>query len=316
MNLRLGRFGMQEAAAAAGLCLFSNAVFSVDGSLYAKGNVQWIVLPLAILLLLLFWDAALFFIERHGFSEDDMPSLSLRIVMLTAALYLIGGTAETLSPFLDALKTYVFSDTARSVTALYLLPCLLLPAWLGMEAVGRSSRLIVFLFVPVTLLVLALGTPSYHVSALYPLFGAGLTGMARQLIGTLFRCLPALVALLAVGRGTQSPAALKKAGRAALWIGGGLAVLSLLAVGLAYDYRTLGRLTLPVYELTMAPRPSYGLLRTDRLSLFIWLTGAACGASFLTYAASLLWCRCFGLQDIRPAAVLLSCGATVLAVAI
>ncbi len=311
MNLRLGRFGKQEAAAAVGLGALISGTFSVNvGDTFAQGNVSYAAAAagavLALLLLSLL-DGAM----GHLGAEDLSELLSRGLGPLLALPFILGlvlAAALPLFRFTLAMERYIFVEADYVPIVLYLLPVLLLMVLCGMECVARMAKL---LAVPGALalgLTLLLASPAFDTSRLFPLFSPGFSSFLAQTAQALFRFLPPGVALFAVGKGCQGRQNALGGVRRGLLLGGLGAFGMHLGLGLTFFGPDMASLTAPVYCMTMAARQERLGLRFDVLVLFLWVMTGLVAAAFYTYAAALLLCRVTAVEDVRPVGALLVLG--------
>ena len=147
MNLRLGRFGLQESACAVGLSALISGVFAVNVSdTFARGNVCYAATAagtlLGLLLLRLLYGA----MRRLG--AEDLSELLLNAfgpvlgVALAAPLILglVLAAALPLFRFTLAMERYIFVEADYVPIVLYLLPVVLLLVLSGMECVARMAK--------------------------------------------------------------------------------------------------------------------------------------------------------------------------------
>jgi hypothetical protein len=127
------------------------------------------------------------------------------------------------------------------------------------------------------------------------------------------RAAPPLLALLCVGEGTQDRLAMRSACRIGAIAGGLLSAAALFALSMTFPYSMLKDMPSPFYRMLVEVRAENPTLRLDRAVLFLWLGGAILTASFYLYAAGVLFCKTFGVRDIRPVALCL-CGVAIAAI--
>ena len=308
MNLRLGRFGLQESAAAVGLAALISGVFTLNvGETFARGNLCYMATAAGALLGLLLLKLLGGALARSGGSDlgDLLAGGPWPLLALPLALGLVLSAALPLLRFALAMERYIFVEADYVPIVLCLLPVLLLMVLSGMECVARMAKL---LCVPGALalgLTLLLATPAFDSSHLFPLFSPGFAAFLDQTGEALFRFLPPGVALFAAGRGCQGRRYVQGGVSRGLLLGGAGATLLQLGLGLTFFGPDLSSLSGPVYCMTMAARQERLGLRLDVLVLFLWVMTGLVAAAFYLYAGALLLCRATGVEDVRPVGALL-----------
>ena len=312
MNLRLGRFGKQEATAAVGLAALISGTFSLNvGDTFAQGNVSYAATAAGVLLAILLMKLLGEAVAR--LEAEDLSDLLTRglgpILALPLVLGLVLSAALPLFRFTLAMERYIFVEAAYEPIVLYLLPVLLLMVLCGMECVARMAKLLAVPGGLALIVTLLLASPAFDAGHLFPLFSPGFSAFLEQTAEALFRFLPPGIALLAAGCGCQGRRnAVNGVGRG-LALGGLGAVFMHLGLGLTFFGPDMASLTAPVYCMTMAARQERLGLRLDVLVLFLWVMTGLVVAAFYTYAAALLLCRVTGMEDVRPVGALLVLGA-------
>ena len=312
MNLRLGRFGKQEAAAAVGLAALVSGVFSVNvGDTFARGHLCYAATAagtlLGLLCLRLLWGAMVRFgAEDLGDLLRDGFGLFLGgALALSMSLGLILSAVLPLFRFTLAMERYIFVEADYVPIVLYLLPVVLLMVLSGMECVGRMAKLLMIPGALALTVTLILASPAFDASHLFPLFSPGFSAFCDQTLEALFRFLGPGIALLVAGRGCQGRENALDGVRRGLLLGGLGAFCLHLGLGLTFFGPDIALLTAPVYCMTMAARQERMGLRLDVLVLFLWVMTGLVTAAFYIYAAALLLCRMTGAEDVRPLGALL-----------
>lgn len=313
MNLRLGRFGLQESACAVGLAALISGVFTVNvGETFREGNVCYAATAAGVLLSLLL--LRLIYGAMDRFDAEDLswlladafgPVLGALLAM-PLALGLVLSAALPFFRFTLAMERYIFVEADYVTMILYLLPVLLLLTLSGMECVGRMAKLMAVPGVLALSVTLLLASPAFDPSHLYPLFSPGFPVFLEQTLQALFRFLPPGLALFAVGRGCQGRIQAMRGVRRGLLLGGAGASLLHFGLGLTFFGPDMVSLSAPVYCMTMAARQERLGLRLDVLVLFLWIMTGLVVAGLYIYAAALLLCRASGAEDLRPAGALLT----------
>ena len=312
MNLRLGRFGLQESACAVGLGALISGVFAVDVSrTFADGNLCYASTAAGVLLCLLLLRLLRGAMIRG--EAEDLPELLANgfgpvlagALALPLVLGLVLAAALPLFRFTLAMERYIFVEADYVPIAFYLLPVLLLLVLRGMECVARMAKLLLLPGALALLLTLCLACPAFDLCHLYPLFSPGFPAFLDQTAESLFRLLPPGVSLLAVGRGCQGRRNVGKSMDSGLLLGGAGAFLLHLGLGLTFFGPDVAAQSAPVYCMTMAARQERLGLRLDVLVLFLWVAAGLVAAAFYLYAAALLYCRTMDVEDVRPVGALL-----------
>ena len=313
MNLRLGRFGLQEGTAAVGLGALLSGTFAVNlGETYARGNVCYAATAAGALLSALLLRLLLQAMARREAGDlsallRDRPG-GLWGTLLGAPL-ILGLLLAAVLPLFRltlAMERYIFVEADYVPIALYLLPVLLLLSLKGMECVARVAKLLALPVALALCVTLGLASPAFRLYHLCPLFSPGFPAFLTQTGEALFRFLPAGIALCVVGRGCQGQRHLSGGVGRGLLLGGAGSFLMQLGLGLTFFGPDMAGMAAPVYCMTMAARQERMSLRLDVLVLFLWLMGALVAAGFYVYAASLLLCQGAGVEDIRPVSGLLT----------
>ena len=306
MNLRLGSFGRQESASAVLLASFVSGCFAIDPqALFQNGNRAYFVQGIATVLALLLFELLTAAIHRRG--GNDLYALiggsrGKAALSVPLVLALLLGAMQPMEQFLSAITQYVFVETKQTVICLYLLPCLTLLTVLGAETLVRAARLLLPMLLVSVLVTLALVASQARLYRLYPIPLSDPLSWCEQLSGALFRAFLPLLALLCVGEGTQTPKALKTAGRIGGLCGGVLCAAALFGLSATFTYSQLYRMPAPFYRMLIEVRAENPTLRLDRATFFLWMSGAVLVSAFYLYAACVLFAKTFGVRDVRPLA--------------
>lgn len=318
MNLRQGRIGNQEAIRLAILIGVTNSAFLIGRrESFQTGNQSYLsVLTGAAVSLVVFLIAARA-MQRRGCGNlqelyaDALGTVPAMLLGLLTSMLFVSSAALPLVRVLFTLHRYIFVDSGVDMLAIYVLIALLPLTLFGLEALGRTAKMVCVPVLAAFLLMILLGLPDYEVYRLYPLIGGGTVSLLLQTGIAVLCFLPQLMLLLICGRGVHGAGNAARLGGFATAIGGGFSVLLQLAIGMVFSYRELGRMYSPVYQLVMSVRGGWQM-RLDKILLFIWVIGILLGAAALLYAASLQFCLSFRLRDVRPAGAVFSCVCTAL----
>lgn len=310
MNLRIGKFGRQEAASAVLIATFFGSCFGADPrALFEHGNASYLIQILASIQALLLFEAVVWALRLRG--GLDLASLIGRSRVKAAltvplALALVFAAMQPLERFLITITRYVFVDSKQVTVCMYLLPCLLLLTALGAETLMRTSRILLPVLLISIVGALLLGVGQYRTYRIYPIPLKEPLRIFTASGNFQFSTIPPLLALLCVGEGTQDRMAMRSAGRIGAIGGGLLAAGAYFALAQSFTYLRLRTMPTPFYDMLVAVRTVNPTLRVDRAILFLWLTGGILTAAFYLYAACVLLCKAFGMRDIRPAAFCVS----------
>ncbi len=312
MNLRLGRFGLQESACAVGLGALISGIFAVDvRDTFAQGNLCYVATAagalLSLLLLMLLGQAMARFQAEDlgGLLLDGFGPILGAALGLPLVLGLVLAAGLPLFRFSLAMERYIFVEADYVPIVLYLLPVLLLLVLSGMETVARMAKILLIPGAVALITTLLLASPAFDSAHLFPLFSPGFSAFVDQTGEALFRFLPPGVALFIAGRGCQGRANTLSGVSRGLLLGGAGAFLLHLGLGLTFFAPDMASLSAPVYCMTMAARQERMALRLDVLALFLWVATGLVVAAFYTYAAALLLCRLLDVKDVRPVGALL-----------
>ncbi len=308
MNLREGRIGAQEAIAAAAIAVSVSGIFVTDNNmLYGQGNAAYICAAFSAGLALLLFLYACRGMERtksatlHGlFCYAAGPVFAWMLSLLLFCV-LVLSSADGLSRFVLMLNRFAFPAASHWQILYYLAPVTLLMSYFGLESLGRTARLLCWVFLLSLVIALLMAIPSYETYRLFPIPGAPPGAIITLSLTGISRFLPGLLALLIVARGVHGPKNARRTGVIAGAIGGGLSAASQVCLGMTYSYKDLREMHSPLYRLTMRIRSGGSFPRLDQLLLFGWTIAGIMASAFYQYAAALLWCEMFDVHDVRPA---------------
>ena len=308
MNLRIGAFGRQESASAVLLGVFVGGCFAIDPQeTFRSGNRIYLVQGIATVLALLLFETLTAVIRRRGGNDLSVLIGGARwkaVLAVPLTLALLFAAMQPMAQFLLAITQYVFVETKQTVICLYLLPCLTLLAMLGAESLVRTARLVLPLLLLSVIVTLALVAAQGRTYRLYPIPLTDPLAWGGQIASATFHAFAPLLALLCVGEGTQTPKALLSAGRIGGLLGGGLAAAAQFGLSLTFSSARLYRMPSPFYRMLVEVRAENPTLRFDRAAFFLWMSCAVLASAFCLYAACVLFCKTFGVRDVRPPAAL------------
>lgn len=310
MNLRQGRIGRQEALCAAAIAAAASGIFTPDGrELYAQGNSAYVSMLLAAGLALATFLLAAGAMRRSGCEtlwgllRTGLGAIVGRVVALLLCILILFAAASVLSRFSLMLSRFVYPDAAEWQILAYLVPASFVPAWFGLEGVGRAARLFLWLVLAMLLGALVLAAYNYEPHRLAPFLGDGTPHLLDMGARNSLLFLPALIGLLVVARGVHGTAAARSAGYGAGIAAGVLSALCQLCLGMTYPYQDLAQMHSPMYRITMNFRTGGYFPRLDKLLLFGWVLSGMLASGYYIYTGALLFAESFAQEDIRPTVV-------------
>lgn len=309
MRLGEGKIGKQESASLTGLAITMSVVFAVDGgTAYRAGNATYIALPLSILLAL-----GLFLMMRRAMEKLRVSSFfdlceqtlgktgKYVSALLTLGLYAFSAWA-ILERFTTVMHGVVFPSSDYAPVLVWIVAAVAFIAMKGFECLGRMGKMLARLVGMVILLDLAFASDGYALYRLAPFPADQAGGIALMALrGTAF-AFPPLLGLLCAAPALQGTNNVKRVG-----IAGALAALVMVAliqfcIALAYAYKDLQDLAIPLIRIDMVLNRETLLSRFDQLSVFVLLAGAILSAAYFVYSAAAFVTKAALKYDVRPAA--------------
>ncbi len=170
---------------------------------------------------------------------------------------------------------------------------------MGFECVSRTAKAFFLIMLIVLVCVLVLPWRRYDSSRLFPLFGEGI---APTLIGGVSGSVMYLDLLGAafLSGALHGGKQVRRIGFTALGISAAAAIMMFLAAALSFSSGMLSELTAPFYAMASGITSGAALTRADDLVFFLWVLCMTAGVSFTLYLASNVFCRTFGITEIRP----------------
>lgn len=313
MNLRQGRIGRQEALCAAAIAAAASGIFTPDGrELYTHGNSAYLSMLLSAGLALVAFLFAAGAMRRAGCEtlcellRKGLGAIFGRAAALLLCVLLLVAAASVLSRFSLMLSRFVYPDAAEWQILAYLIPASFLPAWFGLEGVGRAARLFLWFILAMLLGALVMAAYNYELHRLAPFLGDGTPHLLDMGVRNSLLFFPALIGLLVVARGVHGTVAARRAGYGAGIVAGVLSALCQLCLGMTYPYSDLAQMHSPMYRITMNFRTGGYFPRLDKLLLFGWVLSGMLASGYYIYTAALLFAESFAQEDIRPTVVAFS----------
>lgn len=308
MKLRQGRIGRQETLAAAAVAVAVSGIFTTDNAaLYGEGNSAYVSTPFAAALALLAFLLVARAMQKGGqktlweLLKHGLGGVLGRVAAFFYAGLLVFCAAALLSRFSLMLGRFVYPDASEWQVLLYPLAAAFALAWLGLESIGRMSRLFAWVLLISILGSMALASYNYEPYRLAPFLGDGFDHMAGMALRNVALYFPGMLSLLVLARGVHGFTAAKRAGYGAGIAAGVLGSLCQICLGMTYTYQDLALMHSPMYRLTMSFRSGGYYPRLDLLLLMGWVISGILATGFYLYAAALLFTEAFAQEDIRPA---------------
>ncbi|MEG1547951.1 MAG: GerAB/ArcD/ProY family transporter [Clostridia bacterium] len=307
MRLNEGRIGRQESVSMLGLALFVSAVFTVNSKdAYGSGNSTYVWLPASVALaFLIFWTAAYAMdkcsIQHTGelFSHAFGKVLGSIFTYILVASLLFSAYLP-LSCFAEMIHNFIFIDSSYIAVTMWMIPVVALLSFWGLECIGRVSKCFAAFLAILLLASFAAPAASFESYRLYPLMGDGINSTISHAVKTVFKLLPALMAVLGMINGVQGAVNARKYGIIAAAIALFMCAVTQLTLSLTYTYCDLADMYAPMYRLNMSLLFESYFFRVDKISLFLWLISGLITAAFYIYAAAILICRQGKGRDTRP----------------
>lgn len=318
MRIREGKIGRQEGAAMVGIAVYTSVVFTLNSSeSYRSGNSTCLWVPAVILLSL----AIVLFVMR---AMEKCQISTLDILLKAAFGKLIGGIMgavliallvfnafELLADFVNLIHSFVFYDQPYWNIILWIAAAVGVLAFLGLEALSRTARLMMPAFVLILALWLLLPVKSFDASNLYPFPGNTIGDIGKLIYKNIPAAFTPIIAVLTVTNGMHGIKLARNSCGIGTLCAAFAAAATQLCLGFAYGYKDLVEMPYPLYRLDMMMLQEGYFFRMDKIALFFWLTMGIIAAAYYIFTASILWCRCYGPKDTRPAVlslcVILAC---------
>ena len=309
INLREGKTGRAECTAAIAIALVISGLFSFESSeAYANGNSTYLSLPIACFLAFAVFALCAFAMKKSKSGDltillnTTLGKIPATVLSIYFSAIIIACTCTLLNRFLNILRSFFFQDASYYAIAVYMLLVISVLAATGFEAINRTAKLTSVFLIIVMLLLFVNSGNSYQLYKIYPIAGDGATSMSLFSLQSTVYFLPALIVALIASRGMHGVRNASKNAATAVVISAALCAVSQLFLALSYTYDELAKLYMPLYRMSMVTGTQNFLVRLDKISVFIWMSGVLIACGYYIYGASLLHCKAFSQSDIRPAA--------------
>ena len=225
------------------------------------------------------------------------PVGSITLLVLTALLLQIASI--NMREYVEVMKIYVMPESPPSFLMILLSISVAVLSYMGLETIARYSKFIIYILTSGFILVIILSTQNFIPRQLYAVLGYGLD---KTIIVGLQRCsVYGEIAILGIiASSLQGHKEIKKIGLWSIIISGTVLSISLLAYSLVFPYTVGQEITSPMYD--MASLIDYGgfLQRMEPIFLFLWNFGSFIEIAIIFYAAMMVYCHVFKIEDKRP----------------
>ena len=307
MNLREGKIGRQEGISLAAIAMCIGGLFTLDPEYtYSMGNASYITLPAAAVISLL-----LFLLIGACMKRGDHENLYCMIkdgcgsaIACIVSLILVIGFAlaayAPLASFVQIMHGLFFYGVGYRQILLYVMPGVLIIAWMGFETIGRTAKCLFIILAAVTAISLFAVLGEYESYRLYPIAGCGIQRMGLLSLSETSAFLPAYTGILVCCSGMHGSKTMKSVGIRAGLIAGLICAAVQLLLGMIFPYTQLQKFAMPLCRISHLSVEETNLTRLDKIAQVFWLNGSMLTGAFYIYAGSALFSRSFGIRDIRP----------------
>ncbi len=310
MNLREGRIGKQEGLCLAAISMCVVGLFTLDPDFtYSNGNVSYVTLAIAAILSLLVFLLVSACMKRSGYEElsemleDTCGKVGRSVISTILMLGFAFAAYDPLARFVQVMHGLFFSGVTYRMILVFMLPSIIIIAWMGLETLGRTAKCYFILLLVVTLATVLAAAGEYESYRLYPILGCGLKqGMQLSLSETV-AFLPAFTALLICCKGLNGHKNMRNVGIYAGLISAAICAVIQLLLGMVFTYSELQKLVMPLCRINHISIDEGNIMRLDKIAQIFWMNGSMLTGAFYIYAGSALFSRSFGIRDIRPVVV-------------
>ncbi len=226
------------------------------------------------------------------------PVVGTLFNLVTVSFFLAVGTLFT-REFAEAMIISALPETPVSVVSVAFLAMGLVGAYLGIEALARTSRLsYLYVLGGIAVLLLAM-VPQCNLDNLFPLLGQGplqVFGNGSLSAAAVTEIILAAVLVQAMGGAGQFRSISFRAALLAF----GLAVALLAILIMAIHYQPLIEFTLPFYKLARLIYLGRFFQRVEAVFVIIWSVLGALKIALTLYGAAISLARSLKLPDYRP----------------
>ena len=284
-----------------------SGLFSFESdTAYLKGNSTYLSLPLACILSFGVFLLCSYAMSKTGASDLKMLFVNsygqgLGIIMcFIITIIMIANTCVLLNKFLNVMNSYFFQEASYYAIMFYMIVVIAAFGIMGFETINRTSKIIGVILLLMLILLFLNSASGYQTYKMYPIAGDGAKNMLSfSFCSTLF-FLPAIISALITSKGMHGIVNARKNVINAAIIAIIICGVSQFLLALSFTYDELSTLYMPLYRMSMITGDENFIVRIDKLSGFAWLIGALLSCSLYVYSSSLLFCRSFRQNDIRP----------------
>ncbi len=301
-----GKFGYHEAISLMVITIVMKVFFTGPAIIMSTvGTAGWYMNILSMLVAILGFMILLSLLKRFNNKNimqiSDLvlgkPVGSIMLITLAAQILLV--SSINTREYIEVMKVYVMPESPPSFLMVLLSISVAVLSFMGLETIARYSKFIIYILSAGYILVILLSTQNFVPRQLYPVLGYGLD---KTIITGLQRCsVYGDIAILGIiASSLQGYREIKKIGLWSILISGIVFSTSLLAYSLVFPYTVGQEITSPMYE--MASLIDYGgfLQRMEPIFLFLWNFGSFIEITLTFYAALMVFCHVFRIEDKRP----------------
>lgn len=232
-------------------------------------------------------------------SEEVAGPVAGPLLTLAVAAWLFATMTVSIRNFTETFIVAILPTTPPSVLTLALLLCISYAAYRGLEALARTTLILIPVIAAGGFLVLLFSLPRGDVSRLFPFWGDGLG--PTVLGGAYFAGMAAeAIILLVVGYGFKQAKSLYHSGLLGITLFGITAAMTVTVLVMVYGAPDASQLPFPMYDLTRLVYLGRFLQRTESLIVMFWFFAAAVRLSTLLYASTVAVAGALQLPSYRP----------------
>lgn len=221
------------------------------------------------------------------------------VISLALAAYLMIVLSINLREFIEVFKIYVSTESPSSYNMIVFLICVMILSFLGLEAIARYSKFIIYILGFGFVLVICLSAKNFRLNNMFPILGYGLgkTLMTGAMRSSFYGD---IVILGVIALSLHGPKAIKRIGFSSIFISCAIVSISLLSFSLVFNNNIAQELISPMY--TMASLLDYGgfFQRIEPVFLLLWDLGSFVEISILFYASLMIYSHVFKIKDRKP----------------
>lgn len=307
--IKEGKIGVQETIFLVVIAL-SNRIFFTAPAVVARavGTGSWYMALISNAVAIAFFSLIVLLLKRFPGKNllEIFPMVFGRVIgFCVSAVYAIsfivaGGVL--IREFVDMLKIYVFPRTPISVLTGSLIVVIMAAAFLGLETIARTAKLVGYALLIGFILILVLAAQHYNPDNLYPLFGYGLD---RTIIEGISRssAFSEIIVVAIFAGSLHGIHHIKKIGYISLVLAGVIVSVTFLCLELVFPYYSFQELTSPLFEIVKIINYGIFIQRLESIFLLLWVVATVISGSTVFYSSVSCFCKTFRLQDARPVVI-------------